>query len=72
MKVLKIKKILATNRIKKHSAINGSINAIACTPFYYNNMHISWMLVSFLTVHIILLFALIFFALANPDFKLDS
>ena len=36
MKV-KIKKILATNRLKRHSAINGSISATTCTLFYYNN-----------------------------------
>ena len=34
---LKLKKILATNRLKRHSAIIGSISATTCTLFYYNN-----------------------------------
>ena len=40
MKLLKIKKILATNRMKRHSAINGGINATACTLFYYYNAYL--------------------------------
>ena len=41
MKELNIKKILATNNMKYHSAINGSINAIACTLPNYNNAYLT-------------------------------
>ena len=41
--------------------------------YFITIMRVSWMPVSFLAVHILLLFALIsFYVLANPYFELDS